>query len=90
MNHPFFLPALCILLGCNAVVAQAPKSTPAPVPTPPPTFADVAYGTNPRQVIDFWKALWRGAPAAPAIYIHGGAAGGDKKMAAATGAKQPR
>ncbi len=84
MNQRFFLPALCILLGSNAVVAQAPKSAPAPVPTLPPTFADVAYGTNPRQVIDFWKAPGEG-PRPLHIYIHGGGwVGGDKKMAAAT------
>ena len=41
---------------------QAPKAKPkdkakvAAPALPPKTFADVPYGSHPRQVIDFWKA----------------------------------
>ncbi len=45
---------------------------------PPPTHANVSYGTDERQVLDFWQA--KSDMAAPLlIFIHGGGwAGGDK------------
>lgn len=46
----------------------APPSTLTPIP---PTFADVAYGPEPQQVLDFWQA--KSAKPTPLIFsIHGG------------------
>lgn len=44
----------------------------------PPDFADVAYGPDPRNVLDFWKSS-SSAPAPVLVCIHGGGfVGGDK------------
>ena len=53
--------------------AATPAATPTPPPRPqiPPTLADVAYGTHPRQVFDFYKAK-SDKPTPLVIYIHGG------------------
>jgi acetyl esterase/lipase len=39
--------------------------------SPPPTYADVAYGDHPRQKLDFWRADTP-APAPLVVVIHGG------------------
>jgi acetyl esterase/lipase len=45
----------------------------------PPTYADVSYGPDARNVLDFWKAEGQG-PRPLLVYIHGGGwTGGDKK-----------
>jgi len=45
---------------------------------PPPTFANVPYGSHERQVLDFWKAP-SSAPAPVLFFIHGGGwVGSDK------------
>ncbi len=50
----------------------------AKVPTEPPTFANVAYGDQPRQVLDFYKAE-SPVPTPLLLYIHGGGwVNGDK------------
>ena len=47
----------------------------------PPTVADVAYGTHPKQVLDFWKAE-SSKPTPLLFYVHGGGwMGGDRKNA---------
>ncbi|HCN79255.1 MAG TPA: lipase [Verrucomicrobiales bacterium] len=52
---------------------------------PPPTFADVPYGTDERQVLDFYQAK-SGQPAPLVLFIHGGGwRGGDKDRAAGYG-----
>lgn len=59
--------------------AAAKEARPTPPPPPPATMANVAYGTHPRQVFDFWKA--DSASPTPLVFvIHGGGwRGGDKE-----------
>ena len=72
------------------VPATAPTPVPATVPPPippkiktaptgpAPTAANVAYGSDPRQILDFWKAVTP-ASAPLLFFIHGGGwTGGDK------------
>ena len=48
-----------------------------------PTHANVPYGSNPRQVIDFWQASGEG-PRPMLVYIHGGGwVGGSKNRSPA-------
>jgi len=59
------------------VVAAQPKADPKP-PGVPPTAAEVAYGTHPRQVLDFWQAK-SDAPTPLVFCVHGGGwVNGDK------------
>jgi len=62
-----------------AFLPAAPTRAADTVPTAPkPTLADVAYGPDPRQVLDFWKAESR-EPAPLMLYVHGGSwIGGSK------------
>ncbi len=48
---------------------KKPKSTPPSLPTP--TLANVPYGTDPKQVMDFYKAA-SDKPTPLLFYIHGG------------------
>lgn len=51
-----------------------PAATPAAAPkpqVPPPTVADLAYGSHPKQVLDFYKAA-SDKPTPLVFYIHGG------------------
>ena len=58
--------------------APPPPLPAAPPPALLPTARDVAYGTHPRQVLDFWKAD-TAAPAPVVFLIHGGGwVNGDK------------
>ena len=58
------------------VKLQAAKEAAAKVP--PPTQADVSYGPDKRQVLDFWRAPAE-KPTALVVYIHGGGfVSGDK------------
>lgn len=65
------------LLASAALAAQpaakkkAAAKPAAPAPGPKPTLADVAYGTHPKQVLDFWKAE-SAKPTPLLFYIHGG------------------
>jgi acetyl esterase/lipase len=68
----------------DAAFAQAQATTkpatakPAQPPIPEPTYADVAYGKHPKQVLHFWKADTQG-PAPLLLFIHGGGwNGGDR------------
>ena len=55
-----------------ATAPAKPAPTPKPVPKGPvPTFGNVAYGSDPRQVLDFWKADTQ-EPAPVVFFIHGG------------------
>ena len=49
-------------------------------PLPPPTMANVHYGPDERQVLDFWKAP-SSKPTPVAFYIHGGGWLGSDKSA---------
>ena len=54
--------------------ADAPAATPAATPrpqVPPPTIADIAYGSHPKQVFDFYKAP-SDKPTPLVLIIHGG------------------
>lgn len=68
-----FLP-LCLALFATTVWADEPK------PQIPATLAEVSYGPDPRNVLDFWKAEGDG-PRPLLVYIHGGGwTTGDKKQ----------
>jgi len=64
---------------------RAAKAAAKPPPGPKPTLANVAYGTHPKQVLDFWKAE-SSKPAPLLFFIHGGGwMGGDKSRVATSG-----
>lgn len=65
---------LCLALVATTVWADEPK------PQIPATLAEVSYGPDPRNVLDFWKAEGDG-PRPLLVYIHGGGwTAGDKKQ----------
>jgi len=69
--------ALFLCLMGAPLGAQEPKK-PLPVPSVPPTAANIAYGMHERQVLDFWQAKSE-QPTPLVLYIHGGGwRGGDK------------
>ncbi|OGV63097.1 MAG: hypothetical protein A2283_14990 [Lentisphaerae bacterium RIFOXYA12_FULL_48_11] len=58
------------------------------VQPPPPTFADVPYGTHPKQVLDFWKA--DSAKASPLLFfVHGGGWTGGTRIGGLSGMLKP-
>jgi acetyl esterase/lipase len=78
------LRSLALLPLCIALWAADPAPTPAPATPAPkapakkptvlavrPTFADVAYGPHPKQVLHFWQAK-SDQPTPVLFYIHGG------------------
>ena len=68
--------ATLLLLPLGA--AEAPAGRKAEPPQRPPTFANVAYGSHERQVLDFWRAE-SPQPAPLVLHIHGGGwVNGDK------------
>ncbi len=68
--------AVVLLLSSSFADEKKPKPQPEVLP---PTHADVAYGPDKMNVIDFWKAEGEG-PRPLLVYIHGGGwIGGDKK-----------
>ncbi|MBL9215374.1 MAG: alpha/beta hydrolase [Opitutaceae bacterium] len=65
-------------LAFALVLGAALAGGPPPPARVPPTRADVPYGPEPRQVLDFWSAATTG-PAPVVIYLHpGGWIRGDK------------
>lgn len=67
MKH-WTLAALCLLvcrIGTAAPAAEPVKTAPSP------TFANVSYGPDERNVLDFWKAEGEG-PRPLLVFIHGG------------------
>ncbi len=87
-SKPFLLVTSIAALCGSAFAADAPTTKPA-APTAPksdapatpatePTFANVAYGTHERQVLDFYQAKST-RPTPLLFFIHGGGwVGGDK------------
>lgn len=74
-----------VFLSLMVVVAAAHAADPKPQIAP--TQADVSYGLDARNVLDFWKAAGE-TPRPLLVYIHGGGwTGGDKKRD--TSAYQP-
>ena len=81
MKHYLILACVSLLLSGSLFAADqtAPKKdepkstkTAAPAPAgPPPTMANVPYGDDPRQVLDFYKAESK-TPTPVLLYIHGG------------------
>lgn len=63
---------LAVSLGLRAWCAEAPAAKARPAPPPQPTAANIAYGPDSRQVLDFWKAP-ADKPTPVIFYIHGGA-----------------
>ncbi len=79
-----FVVTLISLAMTTGVRAADPPKTPDKKPLAPPqidpTEANVAYGSDPLNVIDFWKAPGDG-PRPLLVYIHGGGwIGGDKQQ----------
>jgi acetyl esterase/lipase len=66
--------AAALLLTMNPEVSSGAPTQ------PPPTLANVHYGPDARQVLDFWKAP-SSKPTPAAFYIHGGAWLGSDKSA---------
>ena len=64
---------VALVLSMSALAADAPKpaTRPAAARGPKPTLADVAYGTHPKQVLDFYKAE-SSEPTPLVLFIHGG------------------
>ena len=69
MKHSLTLVAVLSLFGSQASIAQAPK--PAAIPAVKPTLANVPYGSDPKQVLDFYK-VESSAPTPLLFFIHGG------------------
>jgi acetyl esterase/lipase len=88
-----FLALALLALIAGLAPAQSDKSTSKPKPRPrverpTPTAADVAYGTHPRQKLDFWQAK-SDSPTPLVVLIHGGGWNGGDKTAYGTGAIKP-
>ncbi|MDB6073814.1 MAG: alpha/beta hydrolase fold protein [Verrucomicrobiaceae bacterium] len=84
MKHTLPLLAALSIIGSQALNAQAPAAPPAteapkapkaarpaPPPGPPPTMANVSYGPDESQVMDFYKAE-SAKPTPLLFFIHGG------------------
>ena len=78
MKHTLAIIALLGLIGSHTALAQAPQSTAKPaaparpsVPGVKPTLANVPYGSDPKQVLDFYKAE-SNSPTPLLFFIHGG------------------
>jgi hypothetical protein len=66
----------CLVLLLAALLAPAQQRQRPPRPSP--TYENVAYGNDERQVLDFWKAE-SAAPTPLVTYIHGGGFRGGRK-----------
>ncbi len=80
------LTSLLAVLATAEAQTAAPPATPATLPPagrndpPLPTLSAFAYGSHPRQVLDFWKAD-SSAPSPVLLYIHGGGwVGGERTV----------
>lgn len=78
MKHTFALLTLLGIIGGQMAVAQAPKSDAKPaapakpaLPAVKPTLANVPYGPDPKQVLDFYK-VESNSPTPLLFFIHGG------------------
>ncbi len=80
MKTPRLLTLTALGLGCALSTLHAADKA----PPRKPTHADVHYGPDKMQVIDFWQAEGEG-PRPLLVYIHGGGwVGGDKRRAPST------
>ncbi len=73
--------AIAVLLGvASAADSQVQRQPPPDRGTPPPSFTDVAYGPDERNVLDLWQAASE-KPAPLVVFIHaGGFRTGDKRV----------
>ncbi len=65
---------VCVATAAEAKKVEKPAAPPATAKTQPgvkPTVAGVAYGTSPKQVLDFYKAE-SPTPTPLVFFIHGG------------------
>ena len=96
-SKPFLLVTSIAALCGSAFAADAPAAKPAAPAAPKsdapakpaiePTFANVAYGTHERQVLDFYQAK-SDKPTPVLFFIHGGGwVGGDKGGRTGAGVK---
>ena len=69
-GHRLLRLALGTICALAMTVHQASSQSPTPTPIPP-TFAKVAYGSEPQQVLDFWQAK-SSTPTPVILNIHGG------------------
>ncbi len=70
--------ALAAKQPADAPAAQQPADGKKSAPEQPPTLANVAYGNDPRQVLDFYQCESK-TPTPVVFFIHGGGwRGGDK------------
>ncbi|HXH06195.1 MAG TPA: hypothetical protein VNI83_06360, partial [Vicinamibacterales bacterium] len=82
MTNARLLRAACVAVALAATPAPA-NDAPAPAaaddaPARAPTLANVPYGPDPRQVLDFYRAETK-EPAPLVLYLHGGAWMGGSK-----------
>lgn len=71
---------LTCLVATTVLFTDTLVSAADPAPQIPPTHANVSYGPDARNVLDFWQAKGDG-PRPLYVYIHGGGwTGGDKKQ----------
>jgi acetyl esterase/lipase len=76
--HPLLRSTTIALTLCLHAALSASAADPTPKPKTEPTFANVAYGTHERQVLDFYKAE-SDKPTPVLFFIHGGGwVNGDK------------
>ncbi len=63
--------AIVLLLVAAVAGAQNDPATERPADAPKPTYADVSYGPDERNKLDFWQAKGDG-PRPVVVFIHGG------------------
>lgn len=73
-----------IAILCLSTMATNAQDGSKPVPPPPPTHADVAYGSHPKQVLHYWKAE-SDQPAPVVFFIHGGGWQGGNRLSGLAG-----
>jgi len=79
----FTLTTFALTMSALAADAPKPATRPAALRGPKPTLADVAYGTHPKQVLDFYKAE-SANPTPLVLFIHGGGWTGGSKASIAS------
>jgi len=74
---PSILIVLAVVISCTSQTELQARGSNRP-DKPKPTFADVAYGSHERQVLDFWQAT-SDRPTPVFVWIHGGGFRGGNK-----------
>jgi acetyl esterase/lipase len=71
MTRSLLAALVLVLVGTTPLWTQQQKKQGKKPPRPAPTHANVAYGTQERQVLDFWQAKSE-RPTPLVLFIHGG------------------